>query len=144
MMPSNAWHVAKAGIVLERDDDGTRELLWIDPRLPSVPDRASHPLRVEILCWFADLPKMNAGLRVVGDFFQRDSVLAAVSRRDDSTRFLFYTATWEAMVQERYLAVRAVLRPTAIGLRAAVEPSWESLTAIASTLGAPPTAVGLV
>src|SRR5262249_54895375 len=94
------------------------------------PDRASRPLRVEILCWFEDVAAVNAGLRVVGDFFGRDSVLAAISRRDDSTRLLLYTATWESVGQERYLAVRAILRPTAIALRAAREPAWESLAAI--------------
>jgi hypothetical protein len=137
MNTKNAWHLVKSGIVLERDVDGTRELLWINPQLPPASERTSHPLRVEILCWFEDLPKTNVALRVIGDFFRRDSVLAAISRRDDSTRVLFYTAAGEPIVQERYLAVRMVLRPTAIGLRASVEPTWASLADVAAVFGAP-------
>jgi hypothetical protein len=62
--------------------------------------------------------------------------VAAISRRDDSTRLLLYTATWEAVVRERCLAVRAILRPTAMGLRVAEEPIWDSLDGVMSTLSA--------
>jgi hypothetical protein len=137
MRTRERWQLAKSGVVLEREANGVAELLWIHPRLPPERDRAPYPLRVEILSWFADLAATNEALRVVGDFFGRDSVLAAISRRDDSTRFLLYTAASDPVVQERYLGVRAVLRPTAIGLRAAREPAWESLAAIAAAAGAP-------
>jgi hypothetical protein len=126
------WHLAASGIVLEGEADGAAELLWINPALPPAHERASRPLRVEILCWFEDLVALNAGLRIVGDFFRRDSVLAAISRRDAATRLLLYTATWESVVQERYLAVRSILRPTAIALRAEWEPAWPSLASVVS------------
>jgi hypothetical protein len=133
MRRSPPWHLAKSGVVSQTDTEDTSELLWISPQLPPPHERASRPLCVEIFCWFEDLMKLNAGLHVIGDFFRHDSELAAISRRDDSTRILLYTATWESVVQERCLAVRTVLRPTAMGHRAANEPAWDSLEALLST-----------
>jgi hypothetical protein len=138
MNRTEPWCLCESGVVLQRDVDGTSELLWINPQLLPPKERTAHPLRVEVLCWFEDLTVLNAGLCVLGDFFRHDSVLTAVSRRDDSTRVLLYTATWETVVTERCLAVRAVLRPTAMGLRAAREPGWDSFEAVLSTTGVTP------
>ena len=116
-------------MVFEREADGASDLLWMNPELP-LPDRwAAFPLRVELLCWFANLDKTNAGLAVLHAYFRADSVLAAIWRRDDSTRILVYTAAREPIVQERYLGVRAVLRPTAIGLRVEADLAWDALAA---------------
>jgi hypothetical protein len=128
------WGLSREGILLETCTDNVTELLWLNPRPTSQSGRAMYPLRVEILCRFEDLRDTNLGLRTAGDFFQRDSLLAAVSRVDDASRVLLYTATWESIVRERFLALRAVLRPTAIGLRVATDPLWRSfreLTAFA-------------
>jgi hypothetical protein len=134
MKRTETWFLSKQGMLFERCAEGVNELLWLNPRRVSPEVRGMYPLRVELLCRFDDLQQTNSGLRIVGSFFQLDSLLAAVSRVDDASRFLLYTATWESIVRERFLALRAVLRPTAIGLRVAVDPLWRSfmtLTAVA-------------
>ena len=120
----------ETGVVVDRERDGSRERLWISPSLPGPSERSRHPLRVELLCWFADTAKVNVGLEIVRDSFHHDTILAAVRRTDDATRLTLYTGASEAVVHERYFAVRAVLRPTAIGLRVISDAKWEALCAL--------------
>jgi hypothetical protein len=129
-VPQAPWVWTDAGVVLDRERDGTRERLWISPSLPRDSERASHPLHVELLCWFADTAKVNVGLQIVRDSFRHDTILAAVRRTDDTTRLTLYTGAREAVVHERYFAVRAVLRPTAIGLRITSDANWAALRAL--------------
>jgi hypothetical protein len=128
MSSNEPWRITRAGIVLEQSVDDRSELLWINPRLLPAP----HPLRVELLCSFADLRETNSALREVGEFFRRDSTLAAVIRVDAATRVLVYSATWESIVRERFSALRAVLRPTSMGLRLALDAAWTTFTALRS------------
>jgi hypothetical protein len=124
-----AWVWTDAGVVLDVEREGSRERLWLNPLLGDLSrgERCAHPLRVEILCWFGDMARLNAGLQVVRTTFARDTWLAAIHRTDDATRLTLYTGAREAVVHERYFAVRAVLRPTAIGLRMTLDAEWLAL-----------------
>jgi hypothetical protein len=121
-------------VVLEREAEGSLEQVWLNGDLPSESERRWHPLGVEVFCWFADLAKLNDALAVLWRAFGHDSVLVAIRRKDDSIRVLVYTTAPEAMVHKRYLAVRQVLRPTAMGLRVVDEPTWETLGELLSSL----------
>jgi hypothetical protein len=107
-------------------EDAT-ERLWLNPQLPPHAARARCRLGVQLLAWFDDLARWKEGLLVIGDFFASDSVLAAVAWSGGATRLLVYTATWQPVVRERYLAIRALLRPTPMGLRVAMDPAWKAL-----------------
>lgn len=133
MKRQTPWRLCRAGVLVDRDADGSRLLVWINPILTPAPLRGARPLCVELLYSFADLAKTNAGLRVVSSAFRHDSTLAAISRSDDSTRVLIYTEARQFVAEDRARAVRAVLRPPAAGLRIATEPHWESLISILST-----------
>lgn len=137
MRNRHVWRWGAPGAVLERpmdDEYGGSEVVWINARLPPAVARARYGLRVEILCWFDDGAALNAGLEVLHDYFHADSFLAAVRRRDNATKVLLYTAASEAFVDDRYLGFRAVIRPTVVGLRVALEPTWASLTELEDAL----------
>jgi hypothetical protein len=124
------WAWTDAGVLLDRERDGSRERLWISPVLPELAERPSLPLLVELLCWFADTPELNEGLRIIRASFGHDTVLVAVRRTDDATRLSLYTRARETEVRDRYLAVRAALRPTAIGLRVTADAGWRAFHAL--------------
>jgi hypothetical protein len=128
------WVWTAAGVVLDRELDGSLEQVWLSPDLPPEKDRLWHPLGVELYCWFGDVDGLNAGLRAFWEAFGHDSILVAVRRRGDTCRVLAYTAASEAMVHPRYLAVRRVLRPTALGLRLVRAPRWGALAEVLSSL----------
>jgi hypothetical protein len=134
MNRSAPWAWTAAGVVLDREVDGSLEQVWLSPDLPPETDRLWHPLGVEFFCWFGDVDKLNEGLRAFWEAFGHDSILVAVRRRGDTCRVLAYTAASEAMVHPRYLAVRGVLRPTAMGLRLVRAPRWGALTEVLSSL----------
>jgi hypothetical protein len=122
------WADLDAELELRLDPNDCAERLWVNPELPTPAARTRYRQRVELLVWFEEPARLRDGLLVVGDFFATDSVLAAVARSGGATRLLLYTATWQPIVQERYLAIRAVLRPTPMALRVAMDPAWQSLT----------------
>lgn len=124
------WKWTRNGVVLERELEGATEQLWVTPHLPRPSRRSTHPLLVELVCWLPDLQELDRALCVIREHFGRDSVLAGMRRLDDSTRVLIQTAATEARVQERCLMVRAVLRPTAIGMRVVKDPTWCTVTAL--------------
>jgi hypothetical protein len=124
------WKWTRSGVVLERELEGATEQLWVTPHLPPPSRRRSHPLLVELVCWLPDLGAVNRGLCVMREHFGRDSVLAGIRRLDDSTRVLIQTAAPQARAQERCLVVRAVLRPTAMGMRVVKDPTWCAVTAL--------------
>jgi hypothetical protein len=128
------WAWTAAGIVLDRELDGSLEQVWLSPDLPPERERLWHPLGVEFYCWFGDVDKLNAGLRALWEGFGRDSILIAVRRKGDSCRVLAYTAAPEAMVHHRYLAVRSVLRPTAMGLRLVRKPGRDAVAELLASL----------
>ena len=130
MEKRDLWRWGQTGVVLQRDTEDGCELVWLNDGLPPPHERARYDMRVEVLCWFESIAATNAGLAVLQDYFHADSLLAVMRRRDDATRILLYTAAREPVVQERYLGVRAVLRPTAIGLRVAVDPRWDAFTSL--------------
>lgn len=127
---ARSWTWSEGGVVVERTVEGSEERIWVNPSLPSDGQRAPFRTRVEILCWFDDVEAMNAGLQIMRAYFWVDTVLAAIRRRDDATRCILYSRAGECAVHERYFAIRARLRPTAIGLSVALEPGWESLAEI--------------
>ena len=133
------WAWTESDVVLERESEGSLEQVWLNGDLPSESERRWHPLGVEVFCWFADLAKLNDALAILWRAFGHDSVLVAIRRKDDSIRVLVYTTAPEGMVHKRYLAVRQVLRPTAMGLRVVNEPTWE--TGVAPFLSVPRAAV---
>jgi hypothetical protein len=135
MEKRDLWRWGQAGVLLQRDTEDGCEHVWLNDGLPAPHERARYGMRVEVLCWFASIAAANAGLVVLHDYFHADSVLALMRRRDDATRILLYTAAAEPVVQERYLGVRAVLRPTAIGLRVAFDPMWDSFSSLADLGG---------
>ena len=136
MKKRELWRWGPAGVVVfECVVEGVDQYLWVNLLLPPPHEQGKYGLRVEVLCWFESLHSMNAGLAVMYDHFHEDSVLVAMRRRDDATRIVLYTAARESVVHERYLGVRAVLRPTAIGLRMAHESAWESFGAVLDAAG---------
>ena len=137
MEKRDLWRWGQAGVVLQRDTEDGCELVWLNDGLPPPHERARYGLRVEILCWFESIAAANVGLAVLHDYFHADTLLAVMRRRDDATRILLYTTAREPVVQERYLGVRAVLRPTAIGLRVDVDPRWEAFTSLSDGAEAP-------
>lgn len=130
-MKTAAWAWTEQGVLFDhRDGEGCRERLWVCPVPTDAATRSERSLRVEILCWFATIAALNSGLQVIRSSFQRDTVLAAMRRTDDATRVLLYTSVREPLVHERYFAVRAILRPTAIGLRLSRDTDWSALSAM--------------
>jgi len=134
---SSAWAWTTSGVVGEREIDGSRESVWVNPDLPPLADRARRPLRVEVLCFFEDTAALNAALEILHDGFAADTSLAAILRSDDSTRLLLYSAAGESAVESRYRAFRSSLRPTAIGVTLGSDPSWKALEALAPSAAAP-------
>jgi hypothetical protein len=122
-----SWPDLDAELELRREANDCTERLWVNPDLPTPAARTRYRQRVALLTWFEEPARLKDGLLVVGDFFANDSVLAAVAWSAGSARLLLYTATWQPIVQERYLAIRAVLRPTPMALRVAMDPAWQSL-----------------
>ena len=132
MKPIPRWRWPAAHALL---DAGDGAVLWLPTATPPPSERARFGLRVEILCWLDDVLALNAALGLLHDHFRRDSVLAAVRRHDNATRFVLQTAAREALAHQRCDAVRAALRPTAFGLRVALEPDWSSVTELVDGTG---------
>jgi hypothetical protein len=126
--------------VLDRESDDSLEQVWIAPELPPESERRWHRLGVEVFCFCADLARLDDTLAALWRAFGGDSVLVAMRRRDDSVRVLLYTTAQEEMVHRRYLAVRGVLRPTAMGLRLVPEPTWDTLGELLASLEPKPEA----
>jgi hypothetical protein len=101
--------------------------VWLNPGLPPTADRPLHPLHVEIACWYNAPDEAAEALGVVQRLFEADSVLAAIVHENALCRFLMYTACSEEVAHARYCRVRAALRPSAIGLQIALDPTWDSL-----------------
>ena len=134
MNRSAPWTWAAAGVVLDRDVDGAPEQVWLNPDLPPERERDWLPLGVEVFCWFAEVDNVNAGLRALWQAFGRDSVLVAVRCQGHACHALVYTAVSESVVDRRYLAVRDVLRPIAMGVRLVRGPGWKGLAELLSSL----------
>jgi hypothetical protein len=79
-----AWAVDHVRFDPEAADDE----VWLNPQLPPPSRRASHPLRVEILCMFSGPRELEKALGLIQRFFDADSILAAIERRDSAWRYL--------------------------------------------------------
>jgi hypothetical protein len=121
------WRWSEADAIESWADDGG---LWINPEASPQNDCVRYPLCVEVLCWFEGVSEVQSGLRLLRAGFYTDTVLAAIRRVGSATRYTLYTQARESVVHERYFALRAVLRPVAIGLAVALDPGWEVLSAM--------------
>ena len=128
------WAWTAAGVVLDRDLDGSPEQVWLNPDLPPERDRIWHSLGVEFFWWFGDVDKLNGGLLAFWEAFGRDSVLLAVRRDNATCHVLVYTAALEPMVHHRYLAVKDVLRPIAMGVRLVRKPGRDAVAELLASL----------
>ena len=135
MSRRGAWSWTEAGVVVDREIDGSLVQVWLNPELPPEGARSAAPMGVEMFCSFPSAATLDRGLRAFWEEFGRDSVLAGIRRRDDICRVLVYTSAREPAVERRYFAVRRVLRPTAMGLRLGEEPAWETLRELVAEIG---------
>jgi hypothetical protein len=119
--------------VVDREEDGSLEQLWLCPDLPPASDRTWHPVGLEIHYWYADTVKLNDALFALWLAFGNDSVLVAIHRRNGTSRLLVYTAASREAAQARYYnTIRPGIRPPIMGLRIFEQRRWDALTELLS------------
>jgi len=128
------WAWTAESVVFDRELDGDVEQIWVSPDLPSERERLWYPLMVEFICVFGDVDQVNGGLREFWGAFGRDSVLVAVRRNNGTCHIFVYTAALQSAIHNRYVAVRGALRAVGMGVRVVMEPGWDSLSHLLSSL----------
>lgn len=123
------WRWTGTGLVFQDED----EQLWLCPELPAAAARISYPLALHVSYWSSDLPMyacmppLDAALYALWSHFGRDSVLAAIRRREPCNDVLLYTAAPRGIAIRRYDDIYRALRPPSMNIGYALEPTWETL-----------------
>jgi hypothetical protein len=131
------WSLEPDGIIYDREVDGVPELRWTNPRLPPPEERRRFPVRIVLVCWFETVDALREGLGVIEHRFGKDSVLAEILRTADGWQIAMYTAANQGQAWDRSVAVRGTLRPTAMGMRHAMDPRWQALGSLEPPASSP-------
>jgi hypothetical protein len=123
------WRWTGPNLVLKGED----EQLWLCQDLPPVRERGARPVGMAI-SYSSNTDKLNEALLAFWRAFGHDSVLAAIHRKDGVSRLLLYTAAPQDVADRRFYTVRQLLRPPSIGVRLLVEPGWDALVELMSSV----------